>query len=95
MDSAGGHELAGIADTLLANRKEFLEAVLVDAVKEFDEQSAVGFGSDGPPDAKQLDFEAVRGNYDSNKFVVQLRTEIESLEKRVERLKQQVCLSEA
>ena len=94
VDSAGGHELAGIADTLLANRKEFLEAVLVDAVKEFDEQSAVGFGSDGPPEAKQLDFEAVRGNYDSNKFVVQLRTEIESLEKRVERLKQQVCPSD-
>lgn len=95
VDSASVEDLSGIADTLLSNRKEFLEAVLVDAIKEFEEQSAVGFGTDGPPEAKQVDFEAVRGNYETNKFVIQLRTEIESLTQRVERLKQQVGSSEA
>ncbi|MFW6172006.1 MAG: DUF4954 family protein [Planctomycetota bacterium] len=93
VDRAGPPELTAIADTFLTNRKEFLEAVLVDALKEFEQQSAIGFGTDGPPAAKELDFQAVRGDYDSNKFVVQLRAEIESLTERVERFKQQVCPS--
>ncbi|MFW6170009.1 MAG: DUF4954 family protein [Planctomycetota bacterium] len=86
-------DLAAIADTFLMNRKEFLEAVLVDALKEFEKQSAIGFGTDGPPEAKELDFQAVRGDYDSNEFVVRLRAEIKSLKERVERFKQQVCPS--
>ncbi|MGM0489949.1 MAG: DUF4954 family protein [Planctomycetota bacterium] len=93
VNQATPRDLAAIADTFLVNRREFLEAVLVDAMKEFEQQSAIGFGTDGPPEAKELDFQAVRGVYDSNKFVVQLRAEIESLAQRVERLKQQVCPS--
>ena len=92
--AAGSQDLVAIADTFLANRKEFLEAVLVDAMKEFEQQSAVGFGTDGPSEAKERDFQAVRGDYDSNKFVVQIRAEIEALTQRVERFKQQVCSSE-
>ena len=79
--------LSGVADTLLANRKEFLEAVLVDATKEFDQQSYVGFGTDGPGDAAARDFQAVRGDYDTNGFVVQLRQEIQATIDRVDGFK--------
>ncbi len=94
IENATPQELARVADTLLTSRKDFLEAVLVDAVKEFDKLSAIGFGTDGPPEAQELDFHAVRGDYDSNKFVVQLRAEIDALTERVSRFKQQICPSE-
>ncbi len=82
--------LDSVADTLLANRNEFLEAVLVDATKEFDQQSSVGFGTDGLEDATARDFQAVRGDYDSNSFVRQLRQEIADTTARVEKFKQQL-----
>ncbi len=87
VEQAATKDLLDVADNLQVHRKEFLEAVLVDAVKEFDKLSAVGFGTDGPPEANALDFQAVRGDYDSNKFVVQLRAEIEALSARVEQFK--------
>ncbi len=91
LDQATPEDLLAVADTLLVHRKEFLEAVLVDAVKEFDKLSALGFGTDGPPEARELDFQAVRGDYDSNNFVIQLRAEIQSLIARVEQFKQRIA----
>ncbi len=93
LNTAGNQEILDVADTLLANRKEFLEAVLADAVKEFDRHSAIGFGTDGPPAALDGDFQAVRGDYDTNKFVIQMRSEIEQLGKRVEQFKRRVAQS--
>ena len=91
LDQATRHDLREVADSLLIHRKEFLEAVLVDAIKEFDKLSAVGFGTDGDAAAGELDFRAVRGDYDSNKFVVQLRAEIETLTQRVEEFKKHLA----
>jgi hypothetical protein len=91
LDAAGVREILEVADTLLASRQEFLEAVLADAVKEFDRHSAIGFGTDGPPEALDGDFQAVRGDYDTNKFVVQMRSEIEQLTRRVDEFKQRVA----
>ncbi len=88
LDHAGAAELSEIADTLLATRREFLELVLVDASKEFDEQSRIGFGMDGSADAVDADFQAVRGNYDSNRFVQEIRQQIEALSQRVAEFKQ-------
>ena len=88
LEKATATELADVADSLLVNRKEFLEAVLVDAIKEFDDLSAMGFGTDGTAEVQRLDFQAVRGDYDSNKFVVQLRAEIQTLTQRVAIFKQ-------
>jgi len=90
IEQAAADDLTNVADTLMVNRKEFLDAVLVDAVKEFDKLSATGFGTDGPPSACQNDFRAVRGDYDSNSFVVELRAEIEALAQRVEKFKLRV-----
>ena len=91
LETAGSAEILEVADTLLSTRQEFLEAVLADAVKEFDRHSAIGFGADGPPAALDLDFQAVRGDYDSNKFIVQMQSEIEQLTQRVQQFKQRLA----
>jgi hypothetical protein len=89
LDAASLPQILDTADTLLSTRTEFLEAVLADAVKEFDRHSAIGFGVDGPPEALDADFQSVRGDYDTNKFIVQMRTEIQQLAQRVDAFKQQ------
>lgn len=83
-------QLQEVADSLLACRQEFLEAVLADAVKEFDRHSAIGFGTDGPETALDADFQAVRGDYDSNKFVKQMQAEIAQLGARVAQFKERL-----
>ena len=56
--------------------KQWKEAVIgldrqlyEDARKEFDLASMTGFGADGSKEVKELDFEQVRGDFESNPFV--------------------------
>ncbi len=91
LDGAGAAELQEVAATLQRHRRGFIEAVLADAVKEFDRHSAVGFGADGPPEALDADFLAVRGEYDTNKFIVQMRAELAALDARVAAFQRRVA----
>ena len=59
--------------------------ILKDAEKEFDQNSRIGFGLDGNEAVQQDDFSAVRGSYEENKFVIDLRAENENIEKRTNR----------
>ena len=47
-----------------------------DARKEFTLSSMTGFGIDGGDDVKRLDFEQVRGEFESNKVVTAIREHI-------------------
>lgn len=58
-----------------------------DAGKEFDANSKIGFGIDGDAAIRDQDFEAVRGDYETNKFVVGLQQENRDIEERAEKLK--------
>jgi NDP-sugar pyrophosphorylase family protein len=60
--------------------------ILKDAEKEFDSGSKVGFGVDGDIDTRELDFQAVRGVYDNNKFVTSLQKESKEVEVKADRL---------
>ncbi len=80
VDQSSPEQLQHVADELQSARKGFLDAVLVDATKEFDRSSRIGFGTDGSHNAADEDFNAVRGEYDSNKFVQEMRREIEGAE---------------
>ena len=60
--------------------------VVGDAEKEFAETARIGFGIDGDEAVRDADFEAVRGTFDANKFVRQLRKESEEIKARAERL---------
>ena len=84
-------DTVALADELLKTRQKFLKLVLNDASKEFDNVVRTGFGQDGTGDDVAADFQAVRGNYDSNKFVLQMEGEMATLSDRIERYKQAVA----
>ncbi len=50
-----------------------------DAIKEFDSGAQIGYGIDGDLETKQADFEAVRGNKETNSFIIGLEEESESI----------------
>ena len=51
--------------------------VYEDAKKEFSLASMTGFGADGTKQEKELDFEQVRGDFESNPFVTAVLKHIE------------------
>ncbi len=79
-----------LADELLKTRQKFLKLVLNDASKEFDNVVRTGFGQDGRAEDVAADFEAVRGQYESNKFVREMESQLAAVAERVERYKQAV-----
>ena len=60
--------------------------ILKDAEKEYDPGSKLGFGIDGDAETRDKDFRAVRGIYDSNKFVTSLQKESKEIEEKADRL---------
>jgi len=61
--------------------------ILMDASKEFDESSRIGFGIDGDEAIRDSDFEAVRGSAEENKFIVGIKEEMVQTEQRAVELK--------
>jgi hypothetical protein len=72
------------------HQQKFLRLVLLDAEREYDEGSRVGFGLDGDARAAIDDFTAVRGKFAENSFVKQVTAEIESLPARCEAVANQL-----
>ena len=91
LDAAGRDQLLALIDTYGKAKGKFLRLVLADAEREFDEVSRLAFGQDGPPEAAAADFAAVRGGYEENKFVREVRAQIEAVERRVSALKGQLA----
>lgn len=54
-------------------KASFAFKVLGDAEKEFDDVSKIGFGYDGNDEDRDKDFEVIRGNYEGNSFIKQMR----------------------
>jgi hypothetical protein len=76
-----GEQLAEAGEMLAKNRGKFIRMVLSDAEKEFSESSRIGFGVGGDRAARDADFEAVRGTFDANKFVKEMKAELAAVEK--------------
>jgi hypothetical protein len=87
LDVAERDQLAKTADRWLETRTRFLKQILTDATKEFGSMARTGFAHLAAPEEADADFTAVRGDYESNKFVKQMQDEIDSLAPRVDRLK--------
>jgi hypothetical protein len=83
----GRAEFARLADDLVAVKTKFLNRTIVDAEKEFDALSRVGFGQDGGPADQEQDFTQVRGLLEENEFVEQMKDSIEKLKLQVVKLK--------
>jgi hypothetical protein len=58
------------------------DLVLKDAEKEFDSNRRIGYGIDGDEKIKDADFEAVRGSYEGNKFIQELREDSKRIQKK-------------
>ena len=58
-----------------------------DAQKEFSLSAKTGFGADGNSEEKELDFEQVRGDFDSNPFVISVLEHIKKKDALGEELK--------
>ena len=74
------------ASALRKVKTKFLNLVAADAQKEFSELSHIGFGQDGDTDDIEADFRAVRGTYEENPFVQEIRGNVDQLQQRIERI---------
>jgi hypothetical protein len=83
-DDISASQAADCVTRHCAEQQKFLRLVLLDAEREYDEASRVGFGMDGDAAAADQDFTAVRGRLADNSFAKQITAEIESLPKRCE-----------
>ncbi len=92
LDQIKADEAVAIADKLLADQSKFLKLILIDASKEFDDVTQVGFGQDGEEADRVEDFRAVRGTYDNNKFIKQMNQAIDDLNNRIEKLRQALAV---
>ncbi len=88
--SMTSQELCDLADEFQKVKSKFLKLVLEDARKEFAELSQCGFGQDGSSEDVEKDFAQVRGTYEENKFVEEMRNAIEELNQHIETLKGQL-----
>jgi hypothetical protein len=79
-------ELILILKDWKTNALKMNNMILKDAEKEFDPGSRLGFGLDGDESTRDLDFQAVRGIYPENKFVIGLQNEIRVIEGKADKL---------
>ena len=66
-------------------RTKYLNLILGDADKEFHPDTRTGFGLLDDQEQTDEDFLAVRGTFDDNKFVLQMREEIKEVARRATR----------
>lgn len=83
LDSVTKEEIVEIAQNYFEVKSKFLKLVIIDAEKEFAGLSQCGFGQDGTPDDGPKDLEAVRGTYEDNAFVKEMKGAIEKLQTRI------------
>lgn len=90
LDQATCEQIADCVSRFCEEQQKFLRLILLDAEREYDEASRTGFGLGGDAQSAEQDFAAVRGVLAQNGFVKQLTTEIESLPRRCEALRQRL-----
>jgi len=73
-----------IIESWSAACKKLNTLILADAEKEFADVPRIGFGVDGDEKIRDADFDAVRGTYEGNSFVKQLKTQQETFAKTAE-----------
>ena len=64
----------------------FVQSVIEDAQRDFSAQSRIGFGIDGQNPDIEKDFRMVRGEFEDNPFVSELKQELQTLKDRINRL---------
>ncbi len=91
IDSLDNQGLRDAADALVKVKSKFLNLVIADAGKEFAEMSQIGFGQDGADLDVENDFREVKGDYEENPFVKDMKQKVIELRARIETLKKQIA----
>ena len=55
------------------------ESILLDAKKEYDDKRRIGYGIDGDEKVRDQDFDAVRGLFEENKFIIETKNEFDKM----------------
>ena len=79
IDELSEDQLVQIITDWRDNSIKLNNMILKDTEKEFDQVSQIGFGLDVDDEVREKDFENVRGKFDENKFVKELRIESERI----------------
>ncbi len=85
IDNITAGDLIRIITDWKTNAVKLNNMILKDAEKEFDSGSKLGFGIDGDEHTRDMDFQAVRGVYDENKFVLGLKKETKNIEEKADK----------
>lgn len=91
LDEITAEKATELAAQYSDQQQKLLRLVLIDAEREYDEASRIGFGIDGDAAARDQDFEAVRGKLEENSFVKQLHSDIEQVGKRADSLRERLA----
>ena len=91
LDRATKDDIGKAARMFLKVKSKFLKLVVADAEKEFAELSQCGFGQDGADDDIEKDFRQVRGLYKENKFVKEMKSNIEKLQQKIKQFEQKLA----
>ncbi len=87
IDNAKMEHLLEAVDSYQKVKSKFLNLVIADAEKEFADLSRTGFGQDGLPGDEHDDFVNVRGSYEENPFVKEMKKQLSDLNEKVRTLK--------
>jgi len=87
LDKVTAQDILDAVEKYLKVRGKFLNLVIADAEKEFGQMSQSGFGQDGSDNDATEDFRQVRGTYDANAFVREMKQSLQDLAARMERLR--------
>jgi hypothetical protein len=90
LDGASKDDIINCAQAYLKVKSKFLNLVIADSEKEFDQLSHCGFGQDGSDGDIEEDFRQVRGSYEDNKFVKEMKDSVKELQQRIELLEQRL-----
>lgn len=90
IEKAKKDDILNLIDTWHKETEKWYGIVLDDARKEFSESAMKGYGLDGDKKWQLKDFNAVRGEYDDNKFVKQINLEIQEVKHLSESVSEKV-----
>ncbi|MBN2455843.1 MAG: DUF4954 family protein [Sedimentisphaerales bacterium] len=75
-DGITGKDIINLINKWKESVVELDEKLFADSRKEFTATARIGYGLDGDRESKQADFEQVRGRFDDNRFVSEIRQHI-------------------
>jgi hypothetical protein len=80
LDQPDRAALLELIDDYATAQQKFLQLILIDVEREFDQASRIGYGLDGDQEQAAQDFAAVRGQFADNDFVRDVQAEIATVQ---------------